>query len=259
MTWRAQTWPGRAGAQTLVLLHGWLGVAHDWDAVVERLGGRLACVAFDLPGHGDTPWPDADPDLHAAARALAANLADSGIRRYVLAGYSMGGRVALELAVNDPVGCTGLVLVSTSPGIADDAERDARARLDLERAQALEADPAGFVDTWYRQELFGTLAGAVDLRALVARRIAGRDVRGMARALEHLGPGRCPPSWWALHELDMPALVVVGERDERYVAIAEEMATRLSDAHVVRIAGASHAVHLEAPGLLADAVVARFA
>jgi 2-succinyl-6-hydroxy-2,4-cyclohexadiene-1-carboxylate synthase len=63
--------------------------------------------------------------------------------------------------------------------------------------------------------------------------------------------------WDRLHELTMPATVVVGERDAKFRAIGERLADALPDAELVVVPGAGHAVHLEAPERLAAIIECR--
>src|SRR5438270_590457 len=68
---------------------------------------------------------------------------------------------------------------------------------------------------------------------------------GLAGALRGLGTGALPALWDRLGELAMPVTLVVGERDEKFRSIAEQMASGIAGAEVVVVAGAGHAVHLE--------------
>jgi 2-succinyl-6-hydroxy-2,4-cyclohexadiene-1-carboxylate synthase len=60
--------------------------------------------------------------------------------------------------------------------------------------------------------------------------------------------------WHRLSELRMPVVLIAGERDQKYVTIAERMAERIPNAQVVTVPGAGHAVHLEAPDLIAGVI-----
>jgi 2-succinyl-6-hydroxy-2,4-cyclohexadiene-1-carboxylate synthase len=79
---------------------------------------------------------------------------------------------------------------------------------------------------------------------------------GLADALRGLGTAALPPLWDRLPELAMPVLLVVGERDEKFRAIAERMAQRLADPRVEVVPGAGHAVHLERPDAVAGLIAA---
>ena len=80
---------------------------------------------------------------------------------------------------------------------------------------------------------------------------------GLARALRGLGTGALSPLWDRLGELTMPVTLIVGERDAKFRAIAEEMARSIPHAALVVVPGAGHAVHLEAPDAVAGVVGAK--
>ena len=107
----------------LVMLHGFTQTRRSWDPIVERLGRRHETVLVDAPGHGASAA--AELDLPTAAVDLAGS---AGTGTYI--GYSMGGRLALHVAVGHPEVVDRLVLVSSTPGIADTDERAARRRQD---------------------------------------------------------------------------------------------------------------------------------
>jgi pimeloyl-ACP methyl ester carboxylesterase len=109
----------------VLFLHGFMGSGADWAAVISALDERFYCVAPDLPGHGRSLGltPQAYT-INGAAKMLRELLDGLGISRAALAGYSMGGRLALYLALRHPEECPGLFLESASPGIEDAAERE---------------------------------------------------------------------------------------------------------------------------------------
>ena len=113
---------------TVVLLHGFAGTGRAWDPVVARLGReRYRQLVPDLRGHGAA----------RAARPVTfdtcvADVLAAAPERFVLCGYSMGGRIALHVALAAPERVERLVLVATTAGIDDEAERAAR-RADDER------------------------------------------------------------------------------------------------------------------------------
>ena len=95
----------------LVLVHGAGGDLMHWPAELRRLHGRRV-YALDLPGHGKTGGAALE-DIAAYAEAVNAWADTSGLRRYVLGGHSMGGAIALELALRHPGRLAGLLLLST--------------------------------------------------------------------------------------------------------------------------------------------------
>ena len=171
--------------------------------------------------------------------------------RFSLAGYSMGGRIALAVALAHPERVARLVLVGASPGIEDASEREARRRADEALALQLERDGLeAFARRWGAQPLFAGQPAEVS-RAAHDDRMRS-TAAGLAAALRGLGTGVMPSLWDRLEELRMTVVLVAGERDAKFRATAERMAERIVDSELHVIEGAGHAAHLERPGAVAE-------
>ena len=236
---------------TVVLLHGFAGTGRAWDPVVARLDReRYTPVVPDLRGHGAA----------RAARPVTfdtcvADVLAAAPERFVLCGYSMGGRIAQHVALAAPERVERLVLVATTAGIADEAERAAR-RADDERLAAFadEATIDEFADRWTAQPLF---AGTPpDAARLWREDLLRNDPRGLAAVLRGLGTGAMEPLWDRLRTLTVPATVVAGEDDPKFVALAERLVAALPDAELVIVPGAGHGLPREAPEAIAAAIAA---
>jgi 2-succinyl-6-hydroxy-2,4-cyclohexadiene-1-carboxylate synthase len=165
----------------------------------------------------------------------------------------MGGRFALALALRRPERVERLVLVSASPGLADEDARAARRAADAALADRIEAVGAeAFAREWAAQPLFAGQAPAVV--ALAHEDRLRRSAAEHAAQLRGLGTGVMPPLWERLGELALPVTLVVGERDAKFREIASRMARRLSQGEIVVVEGAGHAVALEAPAAVAEAI-----
>ncbi len=232
----------------LVLLHGFTQTRQSWRRTVAALDGRYRAIAPDLPGHGQ--MSERRPASLAATLAYLRALLDEP---HVLAGYSLGGRVALHAALARPERVRRLVLVGASPGLADAGERETRRRADAVLADRIEAiGVEAFAAEWGRLPLWD---GQPERARAAAHADRLRNTpQGLADALRGLGTGTLPPLWDRLDELTIPVELVVGERDERFRAIAQDMAARLPDARVDVIPGAGHAAQLERPELVAAAI-----
>jgi 2-succinyl-6-hydroxy-2,4-cyclohexadiene-1-carboxylate synthase len=234
--------------QTLVMLHGFSGTRRAWDGVIARLDGeRYRPLALDLPGHGaavsDGPITFASCVHTILARAP---------RRFALCGYSLGGRVALHVALAAPARVSRLTLVSCTAGIEDDAERAARRASDRALAEELDRAPfERFLERWRAQPLFAADPPEVVERAREDQR--RNDPRALAEAIRGLGTGEMVPLWRRLGELSMPSSVVVGDRDAKFIAIGRRMATLLPLGELVVLSG-GHRLPLENPAELARAV-----
>jgi 2-succinyl-6-hydroxy-2,4-cyclohexadiene-1-carboxylate synthase len=171
-----------------------------------------------------------------------------------LCGYSLGGRVALHVALAAPERVRQLVLVSTSAGIGDEAERAARREADERLALALEREPLErFIERWQAQPLFA--GDPLDVLARAKEDQRRNRPEPLAAALRALGAGAMEPLWARLCELQMPVVLVAGERDAKYRALAERMAREIAHARVVVLRG-GHRVPLEDPDGLASLVLA---
>ena len=229
----------------LVLVHGFTQTSRCWSPFDELLDERFERRSLDAPGHGDAS--DLALDVPAAAAYLA-GVGGDGI--YV--GYSMGGRMALRLALDHPSLVRGLVLISASPGIADAAARRERVQRDSALADRLEKiGVAAFVDEWLAQPLFADLPPASAHRAERLR----NTVHGLTSSLRLAGTGAQEPLWDRLGELAMPVLVLAGALDAKYVAIGRRMVAAIgANATFGEVAGAGHSVPLEAPDATARLV-----
>jgi 2-succinyl-6-hydroxy-2,4-cyclohexadiene-1-carboxylate synthase len=233
---------------TIVLLHGFTHTGRSWEPVIDGLGERYTALAPDIRGHGSA----------AAARPIGfaecvADVAALAPERFVLGGYSMGGRLALHVALAHPSRVQRLVLVGASAGIADPVEREARAGADAQLAAQIEGESIEqFAERWARNPV---LRGQPREVAAAAREDRMRcSPPGLAAAMRGLGPGVMTPLWGRLGELAMPVTLIVGERDARYRKLAERMSAAIPDAALLVVPRTGHAVHLEAPAIVAEAI-----
>jgi 2-succinyl-6-hydroxy-2,4-cyclohexadiene-1-carboxylate synthase len=235
--------PGHGLDGRVVLVHGFTQTHRSWDEVAGALAGRFEVVMVELPGHGGSA--PARLDFPATAAAIAE--AGGGPATYV--GYSMGGRLCLRTALDRPGLVASLVLVGASPGIEDGAARAERRRADARLAEDLAGgDTKAFLDGWLAQPLFETTTP----RPAGPRGRRANPPDGLAYALRHLGTGAQEPLWHRLAELAMPVLLVAGEHDAKFRALAERMAAAIGpNARTEEVAGAGHAVPLDQPGACA--------
>ena len=247
----------------LLLLHGFTGSSATWMPHLSASGGwrGFTTVAVDLLGHGHSDRPP-DPRRYRMERCvedLTALLDQLGVRRVAVVGYSMGGRVALHLALSasgGPDRLWALVLESASPGIEDASERKERLRSDAALAEAIEQEGiAAFIDRWQAQPLFATQARlpATALEELRRQRLRNDPV-GLGNSLRGMGAGAQEPVFDRLSEIRTPTLLLAGAEDEKYCALARRTVASLPRARLQIVPEAGHAVHLERPGAFADAV-----
>jgi 2-succinyl-6-hydroxy-2,4-cyclohexadiene-1-carboxylate synthase len=235
--------------ETIVMLHGFSGTRRAWDRVSQRLDPeRYLPLAIDLPGHGEdsaNTGPISFDDC--VERVLSA-----APERFALCGYSLGGRVALHVALAAPERITRLIIISASPGIEDAEERAERRRADRKLADELESIPfEDFIERWRTQPLFAADPPVVGALARADQR--RNRPPALAAVLRGIGTGEMEPLWGRLGELAMPVRFVVGARDEKFLAIARRSQGLVADGSLRVLAG-GHGLPLEDPAGVAAAL-----
>ena len=235
----------RTDGLPLILLHGFTQTSRSWDPFLEHVRSDRPVIRVDLPGHGLSDHAAADLDKIAD---LVVDTCGSGI--YL--GYSMGGRVALHIALGHPHAVSRLLLIGAAPGIADRDERAERRRQDEQLADDIERDGVPvFIERWLDNPLFAGLprrpADLEDRRRNTAR--------GLADSLRHAGTGTQRSLWDDLEKLIMPVTIIVGADDHKFAAIGHDMVNAIgSNATLHLIPSAGHAAHLERPDAVARLV-----
>ena len=191
--------------------------------------------------------------MDRAADAMVRLLDEAGLGHVVVAGYSMGGRVALHIALRHTDRVAGLILISTSAGLRTEGERAQRRAADAARAAAVLRHPPDFVRDWYASPLFDPLTTA-RRDALAADRLANGRPEGWARALARLSVGAQPWHGERLREIRVPTVVLAGSADAKFTAIAREMAAAGGFTCTI-VPGAGHALLVERPDAVASAIL----
>lgn len=227
----------------LVLVHGFTQTPTSWSGVVEALR------ALTREGPSDVVTPLIRPAVHFD-QTVAQLALDGGPGTWC--GYSMGGRLALGVALTRPELVEHLVLVSATAGLANADDRAARVAADEVLAQSIESDGVdAFLSKWLTQPMFATVpanAPGVDDR----HSIGGAT---LASHLRHLGTGTMPNLWDRLRELRMPVTIVSGALDAKFSAIALQMHSAIKYSKLVTI-DSGHSIPLENPLQLARAILA---
>jgi 2-succinyl-6-hydroxy-2,4-cyclohexadiene-1-carboxylate synthase len=257
---------GNEGAPCIVLLHGFMGTGADWEAVARQLTPDFQVLAPDLPGHGkSTGRPEVEYTMPGAAQAVQQTVTGVTADPLVLAGYSLGGRVALNAAFgassltarSGDTWIAGIALVSAHTGLPE-ADRGSRLRVDTERAKELEADYGAFLAAWFGLPLFQTLSRE-QRRSLTARRLRTGTPKELARALTGMSAGVQDDYLPRLASPDLPASFSAGAADARYAELADllrhsagQMPDKLGDGlHVAIHPDAGHNLPLESPDFVA--------
>ncbi len=242
----------------LLLLHGFTGSAESWRPLLPGLAQEFQLVCPDILGHGksDKPRDAASYRMEAAAADMVDLLDQLGVETAHLLGYSMGGRLAVFLALAYPQRFRSLVLESASPGLADGAERGRRRQADEDLANRIMARGIRwFVDYWESLPLWASQSRlrADVLEAQRQQRLQNEPL-ALANSLRGMGAGAQPSLWSRLNALSMPTLLLAGEYDDKFRAIHAAMAERIPDARLAVLPGAGHRIHLEQPAVFTRAI-----
>lgn len=237
----------RTRSDGLFLLHGFSGAGQNWSRIAGLLGS-IPFIAPDLIGHGGTDAPS-DPSrytMEVATADLFALCQQLKLPPVHLVGYSMGGRLALYIALTYPVMVARLTLESASPGLATESEQAERRAADEALADQIEANGIEwFARMWEHLPLFAHQSDTVQAALREVR--LKQSPKGLANSLRGMGTGAQPSLWDRLPELTMPVDLIVGALDTKFVAINQQMAARIPDCRLHVVEGAGHSVHQEQP------------
>lgn len=229
-----------------LFLHGFMAHSGIWKPVMEQLPDSIYAVAVDLPGHGKTTADLNNLDFESLSDALDEFISTHFNRPIILLGYSLGGRIALYTALKYPERFFGLILESTTPGIEDSKAREKRILEDQAKAEKLRnTEIRNYLNDWYKLPVFASLQQRPDLIEKIINKKSGNDPNALAEVVVRLSPGRQKSLWNDLVRWDKPTLVMAGELDEKFCAVAKRMAPRIKESDLKIIPGAGHIVHLE--------------
>ena len=236
----------------VILLHGFTGSRTSWYDVVRALDGEFTTLSVDLIGHGWSGSPSSVEryQMSRAVDDLVTLMRKSGFERAVWVGYSLGGRTALQLAVQHPEAVAALVLEGASPGLATEQERVDRIAADEVLARKLETEGVeSFIDYWQSIPLWDSQKTTLTepLRVALRQQRLAQRATGLANSLRGMGTGS---QMWVgdrLGGLDVPVPLTAGRLDTKFSAIAAEMGQAIPGARVEIIEDAGHCAHLEQP------------
>jgi pimeloyl-ACP methyl ester carboxylesterase len=232
----------------LLLLHGTSSSLHTWDGWAQRLSPRRRVVRLDMPGFGLTgPAPDRDYRAARLARTAGALLDKLGIAQADVAGNSLGGRVAVALALDQPARVRKLVLLDAA-GLSGQKAPPIFALAQIPGLGRIltVATPRALVRNNVAQ-VYGDASKITE--SVVDRYFELTRAEGNREALlDRLRNARDPDLDGRLGELKMPVLILWGERD-RWIPppFAERFHKGIPNSRLVMIAGAGHVPMEEMP------------
>lgn len=258
---------GVIGAPVLLLLHGFLGSADDWQPLIQVLECDYYLIAVDLPGHGSSHWEKEDSSgvdhfcqrleqtVKTIEQAQRLNLA-----HFSLLGYSLGGRLAMAYAIAFPDRIEQLMLEGAHPGLVNEQEKEARYQSDLKWAWRFHQEPvAEVLRDWYKQAVFSDL-NENQVMSLIYERTKGRSKGSgqlLAEALMAFSLSKqldYRPALYrikAASQLTTPVHYFYGENDHKFGRLGQRLLTENVINSVQPIARCGHNIHREQPAIMA--------
>jgi 2-succinyl-6-hydroxy-2,4-cyclohexadiene-1-carboxylate synthase len=234
-----------------VFLHGFTGDSRTWEEITEQLKKSCQCISIDIIGHGksDSPSDDARYSMDAVSHDIHSVLSQLGVKKAVIVGYSMGGRLALHFSNLYPDFVSVLILESASPGLRTDEEQAERRERDQALADKIQDEGiTSFVDLWEEVPLFATQKRLSHVKQeKIREQRLQQSPAGLSNSLKGMGTGAQPSSWGTLEDLMFPVILLVGELDHKFVGIAHEMMNENKDFEIFTFFDTGHAIHVEEP------------
>jgi pimeloyl-ACP methyl ester carboxylesterase len=243
----------RGEGTPVVLVHGFPFDRSIWRAQLEELSDEARVIAIDLPGFGGSqPLEAGEASIDGYADAIARWAGEVGLDRFVIAGHSMGGYVALAFARRHPEMLAGLGLVCTRPGPDTEQARQGRyTMIDNVREKGPQAVVDAMLPRLLSPRTREKQPGVEEqTRQVMLRQGSG----GIIAALQAMASR--PDSSPMLAQIEVPT-AVIGGADDAIIPAAEEdlMAATIPGATQLRIDGAGHMPMLEQPERLTDALL----
>jgi 3-oxoadipate enol-lactonase len=241
---------GPEGAPVVVLSHSLGATRGMWDPQVPGLAERFRVVSYDTRGHGDSPAPDGPYSLDDLVDDLVALLDEVGAQRAHVAGLSLGGMIAMRLAVREPDRLDRLALLCTSAKPDPQPFLDRAATVRAGGTAPLAPAVAG---RWLTPEY---AAGHPDLVAQLEAMIAGADDDGYANCCEVLAGVDLRAD---LGRITAPTLVVSGGQDLALPPAHQQLiADSIPGAELLTVSPGAHLANLEQTLEITDALLGHF-
>jgi 2-succinyl-6-hydroxy-2,4-cyclohexadiene-1-carboxylate synthase len=238
----------------VLFLHGFTGSSYDWNFIFKNLPDKFLPIALDLVGHGQTDSPN-NPDEYTCTsivRHIDSILNHLGIKKIIVAGYSMGGRAALSYSLKHPQKIIAAILESGTAGIEEFEAKKERVEHDLLLAEQIKIEGVeSFLEYWLNQPLFNSLQEIDKLKDNRSR----NSVVGLANSLSAFSTGLMNSYWNDLYKLDFPVLLITGGLDEKFTSLNKRMLQLIKNAEHFIVPQTGHNTHLEKPELFTNLVL----
>ena len=233
----------------IILVHA-LGMDHSmWDLQVEGFSSGYQVITYDLRGHGESSSPDHPYSIDLFADDLDQFLHFLGLRKAVLLGLSLGGRILIRFALKYPKEVQAMILADAQSETPAESVPRFEELADVARKEGM----AKAAEVFFSWPLVKGLAGRNPERFERERK---RFLRASAIGLANscLAIGRMVPLTGQLRSIQAPTLALAGEGDEPYLPYLDIYAREIPGCRKAIIPGAGHLSSLEKPQAFNESV-----
>lgn len=245
----------------MLLLHGFLGSADDWQPLISALRSDCFLIDIDLPGHGASQWHEKDTEgfdyfCHRLEQAILTmeQKEKVSLSRFNFLGYSLGGRLAMAYSTTFPDRVEQLILEGAHPGLVNESEKEIRFQSDLIWSKRFSHEPlAEVLRDWYKQPVFSNLSES-QIGALILQRLEGRSedsAQSLAEVLMTFSLSKQLDYRQAISRLTVPVHYFYGENDQKFGLLGQSLLSENLISSVQPVAGCGHNVHREQPVAMA--------
>ncbi len=243
---------GKRENPTLIFLHGFLGSNLDFQLLIDYLKDDFFCVALDLPGHGESKEIEFS-DYPSFENVLLKTLLPYQDKPLSLVGYSMGGRIGIQIA--SKVQAFSLVLISSALEPLSPQEKKIRENWEQKQIDSLTKDSfSNFLENWYSLPIFKTLKEKATLYNCMIQKRTTENPKALAKVMRVTSPIYLDAPPLFLSQYSKPLLYLSGKKDLKYQEQALKVKRRFNHAWIHSEENASHALHLEAPQSISNQI-----
>lgn len=234
------------GSTALVFIHYFGGATTTWQPVVELLKDHYRCIAIDMLGFGKSPAPERPSFVADNSTAVTEVLDKLNLRNFLLIGHSMGGKIVLSIASQQPAGLKGLVLIAPSPPSPEPMTMHNRLKLDK---------------AWQHEKRITahikSLLATVIPQSRLLQTIADNMVVANNAWQGWLYIGSKEDISGDMKNVGVPITVVSGSEDKGLSTnfLTTEFAKYFNDAKVIELEHCGHLIPLEKPEHVADIIL----
>ncbi|MCO4792580.1 MAG: alpha/beta fold hydrolase [Bacteriovoracaceae bacterium] len=246
---------GTLGKKVCLFLHGFMGNLLDWEDVLNELDQDIFWISLDLPGHGET-LSNKFSDQNDILNELSTFITSLECPFLTGVGYSMGGRILLQLAIQSPTLFNKLVLESVHLGLENSTDKQSRIESDknLFNNVSTREEFSDFLDNWYALPLFEGIKNHTQYEDMKESKL-DMNISELKAALNLMSTGHQDSAQNFLKGCSLNIQFVAGEKDQKYIEFLTVINNLKNEKVTTQsVPNCSHNTHLQNPQFLIDLI-----